>query len=83
MITKHTMYKASDGSYHTSRDAAIHHEQQIDLESYLNENPIFSHYGINVDGQDFMTWLTENPRIFVQLLPEKGTTAEPAPEERI
>ena len=82
MITKHTMYKASDGSYHESRDAAVFHEQQIDLESYLNENPIYGNTGSSVDGQNFMAWLTENPRIYIQLLPEKDT-AEPAPEERI
>jgi len=69
MITERIVYEASDGTQHATHDKAVYHEQQADLQSYIDENPIYS--AGSVDGYEFMSWLKENPRIFVQLLPEE------------
>ena len=69
MITEVMVYEASDGTQHATHDAAVYHEQQSDLQSYIDENPIYSTG--SVDGHEFSCWLKENPRIYVQLLPEE------------
>jgi len=79
MIKKVTMYEASDGTQHTSKDAAIWHEQQIDLQSYIDENPIYGTGGYS-DGKDLMIWLKDNPRVFIKLLPEEKLTEEYYPD---
>ncbi len=69
------VYETSDGAHHRSRDAATQHEELIELESYVNENRIYTNTEV-IDGTEFIEWLKENPRIHIQLLPELPEGAE-------
>ncbi len=60
------LYETSDGTYHKSRDAAKQHEELLELESYVNENRIYTNTEV-IDGAEFMEWLKENPRIRILL----------------
>ncbi len=74
MVKKVTVYETSDGIQHISRDAAVYHEELIELQAYVDENRIYIGGSSSADGADFMDWIKDNPRIYVRLLPTEAKT---------
>ncbi len=66
-----TVWKASDGSTFNSKIEADHHEIQLDIFNYISDNPIYTITN-HITGNEFNKWLKDNPRIFIQLLPEEN-----------
>ena len=69
-IKKYMCFEAKDGTLYKSEDLARFHNQQLDFKQYVDANPIYDGNGCRVCWEDLKYWLDENPRIFIQLLPE-------------
>ena len=70
MPTEITMWTARDGTSFDTEAFAIQYEIRLDLIEYIDENPIYSSGSQKINGKDFLEWIGDNPRIYIQLLPE-------------
>jgi len=66
------MWETENGERYATKEEADHKEQKNELKGYIDRYPIYGNSdGCTVYGEGFETWLDDNPRIFVQLLPEE------------
>jgi len=73
MPTETTTWIARDGTSFNTEAFAIQYEVELDLMDYMNDNFLEVADGFSyIDGHTLMTWLKNNPRIYIQLLPEES-----------
>ena len=81
MVTKKTVWIASDGSQHDYKSHAEFWDEIVALFEYIDDHPIYGNSdGCRVDGGEVKTWLDENPRIHMTLLPEESVATPRCPE---
>ena len=71
MVTKKTVYVASDGTEHEFKAHAESWDKIVALYDYIDEHPIYGNCdGCKVYGSELKIWLDDNPRIHITLFPD-------------
>lgn len=67
-----TMYKTDEGKLYATKAEADLNEAKEELLGYVDRFPIHGNVdGCTIYGDLFSQWLKDNPRIYIQLLPEE------------